>query len=39
MARRENKPQVKENELPNKLIALNRVTKVVKGGRTMRFPR
>ena len=37
MARRENKPQVKENELPNKLIALNRVTKVVKGGRTMRF--
>ena len=37
MARRDNKPQVKENELPNKLIALNRVTKVVKGGRTMRF--
>jgi len=37
MAKRENKPQAQENEMPNKLIALNRVAKVVKGGRTMRF--
>lgn len=37
MARRENKFQKEENELLNKLICVNRVTKVVKGGRTMRF--
>ena len=37
MAKRENKPQAQENEMPNKLIALNRVAKVVKGSRTMRF--
>ena len=37
MAKRENKPQAQENEMPNKLIALNRVAKVVKGGRTLRF--
>jgi len=41
MAReRENKPQRREEEkddLIKKLVAVNRVTKVVKGGRTMRF--
>lgn len=38
MARRENiKPQAEGSELANKLICINRVTKVVKGGRTMRF--
>ena len=36
MARRE-KFQNQENDLLNKLICVNRVTKVVKGGRTMRF--
>ena len=30
MAKRENKPQSQENELPNKLISLNRVAKVVR---------
>jgi len=41
MARdRDNKPQRREEEkddLIKKLVAVNRVTKVVKGGRTMRF--
>ena len=37
MARRENKFQREESELVNKLISVNRVTKVVKGGRTMRL--
>lgn len=36
MARRE-RFQNQENDLLNKLICVNRVTKVVKGGRTMRF--
>ena len=38
MAKRENKFQKEQqDELLNKLICVNRVTKVVKGGRTMRF--
>ncbi len=37
MAKRENKFQREESELQNKLISINRVTKVVKGGRTMKF--
>ena len=37
MARKENKFQREESELQNKLISINRVTKVVKGGRTMKF--
>ncbi|MGN0772058.1 MAG: 30S ribosomal protein S5 [Christensenellales bacterium] len=38
MAKRENKFQKdQQDELLNKLICVNRVTKVVKGGRTMRF--
>lgn len=38
MARRENRFQQDDrDELQNKLIAVNRVTKVVKGGKTMRF--
>ena len=38
MARRENRfQQGDRDELQNKLIAVNRVTKVVKGGKTMRF--
>ncbi len=38
MARRDNKfQQGEKEELLNKLIAVNRVTKVVKGGKTMRF--
>lgn len=36
MARKE-RFQNQENDLLNKLICVNRVTKVVKGGRTMRF--
>ena len=38
MAKRENKFQKEQqDELLNKLICVNRVTKVVKGGRTIRF--
>ncbi len=38
MARRENRfQQGEKDDLLNKLIAVNRVTKVVKGGKTMRF--
>lgn len=38
MAKKENKfQQTERDEMPNKLIAVRRVTKVVKGGRTMRF--
>ncbi len=37
MAKRENKFQREESEFQNKLISINRVTKVVKGGRTMKF--
>ena len=36
--RRENKPaEVAEGEIQSKLICVNRITKVVKGGRTLRF--
>ncbi len=37
MARNEKKFQKEENELLNRLVCINRVTKVVKGGRTMKF--
>jgi small subunit ribosomal protein S5 len=37
MAKRENKFQKEESELLNRLVHVNRVTKVVKGGRTMKF--
>ena len=37
MAKRENKFQREESELQNKLISINRVTKVVKGGKNMKF--
>ncbi len=37
MAKRENKFQKEENELLNRLVHINRVTKVVKGGRKMKF--
>ncbi|HIU97743.1 MAG TPA: 30S ribosomal protein S5, partial [Candidatus Ornithoclostridium faecigallinarum] len=38
MARRENRfQQGEKDDINSKLIAINRVTKVVKGGKTMRF--
>lgn len=37
MARRDNKFAKEDDGLMNKLVAVNRVTKVVKGGRTMRL--
>ena len=38
MAKREERQNREQNDgISKKLIALNRVTKVVKGGRTMRF--
>ncbi|MEG2413348.1 MAG: 30S ribosomal protein S5 [Clostridia bacterium] len=37
MAERRNRFQKEDDGLLNKLICINRVTKVVKGGRTMRF--
>lgn len=37
MAKRENKFQKEESELLNRLVHVNKVTKVVKGGRTMKF--
>ena len=37
MARNERKFQREENELLNKLVCINRVTKVVKGGKNMKF--
>lgn len=37
MAKRENFKKEEGNELNKKLVAVNRVTKVVKGGRNMRF--
>ena len=37
MARNEKKFQKEENELLNKLVCINRVTKVVKGGKNMKF--
>ena len=37
MARNEKKFQKEENELLNRLVCINRVTKVVKGGKNMKF--
>lgn len=37
MAKREERQQQQKDELKRKLVAVNRVTKVVKGGRNMRF--